>query len=229
MFIFLMTAISITAVPTGPTNIDVISSERYPVTSASNLSAVAGNVTEVNFMSNAITQTWQGYFGNISGTILLGNSNNQTMYNWNSASPSGQIYATRNTLVPSWGVIRCANITDVAAEEVALGVNPAIDSDSVNRTFTNVTNFNPFFVGSININTTQNCYAVNLHNSTSQPDERFSEVLLHDNVELVYTALLTSDTFGFDNRTHDFEMIVGEDGHSGDTASTLYYFYLELN
>ena len=224
-----MTAISVNAVPTGPSNIDIISSSRYPVTSASNISAIAGNVTAVNFISNAITQTWQGYFGNISGTILLGNSNNETLYNWQSASPSGQIYATRDSNVPAWASIRCANSTNIAAEELVLGVNSAIDSDSVNRTFTNTTGFNPFYVGPIHINASQNCFAVNLHNSTSNPDQRFSEVILHDNSQLVYTALLTSDTIGFDNRTHDFEMIVGEDGHSGNVLSTLYYFYLELN
>jgi len=216
------------ATPTGPSNINAISSSRYPVTSASNLSAVAGNVTEVNFISDAITPTWQGYFGNVSGTILLGNSNNQTLYDWNLASPSGEIYATRTSATPAWNDVRCADQTEVNSEDTTLGVDQSIDPDSVNKTFLNTTSFNSFYVGSVNINTSLNCRAVQLYNGTGASSSSFQEVVLSDGSNLVYTSLLANDANGFDNKTHDFEMIVGENGHLGDTTSTPYYFYLEL-
>ena len=234
LFLFLMTGLLVIAVvsaaPSGPTTVSTLGSSRYSTAAAGNVSAIAGNVTEINFAANSITQTWQGYFGNITGTIVLGNSNNQSLYNWNLASPSGEIYATRSSTTPTWTNIRCANLTETNAEDTTLGVNQTADQDSVNRTFLNTTSFNVFYVGSTIINTSQNCRAVNLFNGTGASSSSFQEVLLSDasGSTLVYTSLLANDANGFDNRTHDFEMIVGENGHSGDTTATPYYFYLEL-
>jgi hypothetical protein len=232
-FIFLITfgvvsASVVFAAPTGPSSITNLGSSRYSESGAANISAIAGNVTELNFVANAITQTWQGYFGNITGSIVLGNSNNQSMYNWNLTSPSGEIYATRSSVVPAWTSVSCADSAQIGAEDTALGVNQVTDQDSVNRTFFNGTTFNTFFVGNKNINSTQNCYATNLYNSSAAPSGSFSEVLLHDGTSLIYTALIADNANGFDGRTHDFEMLVGENGHNGDVVATPYYFYLEL-
>ncbi len=218
----------IAAVPTGPSNIQFISSGRYGVTTASNVSAVAGNLTELTFTANTVTQTWQGYFGNISGSIKLGDANNNTFYDWTSASPNGEIYATQKSDTPTWGSIACATQGQVNSEDTNLGINQATDQDSVNRTFLNNTAFNAFYVGNININDTQDCRVVNLYNSTAAPTTDFQELLLHDGTDIVYTALIKQDTLGFDSRTHDFQMLVGEDGHLGNTAPTPYYFYVEL-
>ena len=75
-----------------------------------------------------------------------------------------------------------------------------------------------------------------MYNESGLPSDNFREVLLHDNVNsaIIYTAFIshvfqpTSDSNGFDGVVHDFEMVVGEDGHGTDTASSTYYFYLEL-
>jgi len=228
LFVGLLSLFFVVAVPTGPTTVNNIGSSRYSTSTAGNVSAIAGNVTEINFAANSITQTWQGYYGNITGTIVLGNSNNQTLYNWNLASPSGQVYATRTSATPTWTSVRCANQTEVNSEDTTLGVNQSIDPDSVNKTFLNTTSFNSFYVGSVNINTSLNCRAVQLYNGTGASSSSFQEVVLSDGSNLVYTSLLANDANGFDNKTHDFEMIVGENGHLGDTTSTPYYFYLEL-
>ena len=217
------------AAPTGPSSVNNIGSSRYSSSAAANISALAGNVSEVNFVANTITNTWQGYFGNITGTIVLGNANNQSMYNWNYTSPSGQVYATRTSSVPAWASVACANQGNVTAEDTILGVNVSVDQDSVNKTFLNTTAFNTFYVGSLNINSTQNCRAVNLYNGTAAPSNNFQEVLLNDGTNMIYTALITPHANGFDNRTHDFQMLVGENGHNGDVAATPYYFYLELH
>jgi hypothetical protein len=215
------------AVPLGPSSFETIGSSRYSESNAANVSAIAGNVTELNFIANTVTQTWQGYFGNITGTIVLGNSNNQSMYNWNISAPSGEVYATRTSDVPAWASITCADQAAVDLEDTALGVNPTVDQDSVNKTFVNIT-FTPFFVGNVNINDTQDCRAVNLYDQNGVSSSNFQEVLLHSGADMIYTALITQDSLGFDNRAHDFEMLVGENGHNGDTDVTPYYFYIEL-
>lgn len=219
------------AEPTGPTEaITPLSSSRFGLNAAQTTSAFAGNVTEFNLNANSITQTWQGYFGNITGRIVLGNSNNNTLYDWTLSSPQGEIYATRLATVPTWSSIACADSTDISTEETALGVNPAVDKDSVNNTFFNTTSFSTFYVGSVEINQgSQDCYATYLYNSTGPQSVDFAQVLLADGSgEIIYTGLLEDDALGFDGRTHDFQMLVGEDGHDGDTAPSTYYFYLEL-
>lgn len=228
LLISVLAVLDVTAEPTGPSNIDPLGSSRYPVTSASNISAIAGNVTELNFQSDSVTNTWQGYFGNISGSILLGDVNNNTLYDWTSASPNGEIYATRSSSAPVWSTIQCAAAAQIDQEDLDLNVNQSVDQDSVNRTFLNTTSFNAFYVGGVPINSTQNCYAVNLHNSSGVPSSDFQEVLLYDGASIVYASIISQDAAGFDSRTHDFEMIVGEDGHNGDVNPTLYYFYVEL-
>jgi hypothetical protein len=224
----LISVVEVLATPMGPSSITPLSSSRYPISGASNFSAIAGNVTEINFEANSVTSVWQGYFGNISGNIKLGNALNQTLYDWGAASPNGEIYATRSSTTPVWGSIRCANSSELDSEDIALSVNSAIEKDSVNNTFLNVTSFNAFMTGGQNINTTQNCYAVNLHDQTGNPSANFQEVILHDGSRLVYTAIVSQDSMGFDGLNHDFEMIVGEDGHNDDINPTTYYFYVEL-
>jgi len=220
---------TVLAVPTGPSTVTNLGSSRYSTSAAANISAIAGNVSEINFNASSITNTWQGYYGNITGTIVLGNSNNQSMYNWNLTSPAGQIYATRVIAVPVWTSVRCANQTEVNTEDTTLGVNQTTDQDSVNKTFINTTSFNSFYVGGLNVNTSQNCRAVQLYNSTGVSSTNFAEVLLSDTSNMIYTGLISNPMVGFDNRSHQFEMIVGENGHNGDTTATPYYFYVELH
>ena len=63
----------------------------------------------------------------------------------------------------------------------------------------------------------------------------FQEILLTDNASIIFTTIIENDIVGddlevqgFDNQTHDFQMLVGEDGHGGDDSITSYYFFVEL-
>lgn len=227
-FIFLLLLHFSLAIPAGPSTLSMVSSSRYPLASASNTSAMAGNVSELTILADSITQTWQGYFGNVSGAIVLGDSNNNTLYNWTLASANGEIYAVRDSVTPTWSSVRCANFTELLSEESVLNV-PVAAADGLNETFFNTSVFNDFYVGPLNINSTQDCYATNLYNDTGAQSAYFSEVILSDTTaNLIYTSILNDNIVGFDSLSHDFEMIVGEDGHNGDTNPTPYYFYVEL-
>ena len=229
MLAFVSLLVFVKADPTGPdAAITPLSSSRYTEAPGQTTPAQAGNVTEINLNANAITQTWQGYFGNITGTIVLGDSNNKTFYDWSLASPNGEIYATRKSSTPVWASIACASQTQVEAEDTALSAD-STDADSVNNTFSNSTAFSTFFVGTAAINqSSQNCWATHTYNDTGAQSTDFAEVLLYDSADIVYTGLLSQDQMGFDGRTHDFQMLVGENGHAGDSSTTPYYFYLEL-
>lgn len=223
----LVTVAIVRADPITPTTIDPLGSSRYVLSPAANYTAIAGNVTEINFDAESITETWQGYFGNITGRIVLGNADNQAMYDWNLASPQGEIFATRDASVPTWGAVRCANTSEMNVEETTnLGASSTAP-DGIDETFASTTH-PEFLVGSQTIGQ-NNCSTTNLYNDTGAQAAQFYEVLLSDGMssDLIYTALLESDKIGFDGRSHDFEMLVGENGHGNSDVST-YYFYVEL-
>ena len=48
--------------------------------SAKTVAAQAGNVTQLTITHIMITKRWQGYYGNVTGTITLDDADNNTMY-----------------------------------------------------------------------------------------------------------------------------------------------------
>jgi hypothetical protein len=245
--------------PVGPESV-TNSSERFESTTWNpyNISAIAGNITSLNIHSWTLTRTWAGFYGNISGTIVLSDANNNTMYDWNDASPNGRVYASRDSAV-TWSAIACANKTSIldGTEAEFSGTNITDEKngkypmDSPNATFVSsaspgvsmYANYSTFWVGPVQINGTGiagECLSTVMHNSTGYVDGAqnagndpalFREVALADgsgNGDIVYTAILENDKTGFDGATHDFQMIVAENGHGTDTAVTQYYFYVEL-
>ena len=98
----------------------------------------------------------------------------------------------------------------------------------VSNTF-NSKNHPSFYSGGISFSEDE-CDSINVYNNQGPQTTNFFEVLLADGASnIVYTAILEIDTLGFDSETHDFQMIVGEDGHEGDVDTSDYYFYLEID
>jgi hypothetical protein len=200
-----------------------------------------GNVTQLSIIGNTVTQTWQAYYGNVSGTITLDDALNNTIYNWAVASPEGEIYASESTIDFTFGNVACydfnmsevgqSDFNTLAEYEALLGL-ATDDVDGIDETFTEGTNYDSFYVGSRFIdNSSVTCPTTQMYDQNEQQDQsKFQEILLYDNTSdrLVYTAIIEKDQLGFDGSAWDFEMIVGENGHDGDTTATTYYFYVEL-
>ncbi|MBN1543973.1 hypothetical protein JW898_00760 [Candidatus Woesearchaeota archaeon] len=214
-------------------------SRRTAVTSPT-LDAVAGNVTQLTVAGNTVTQTWQGYYGNVTGTVTLDDANNNTMYDWSLASPEGEIYASQATVTWTSGNVKCydlelsdavySNHVTLAELETSLGL-AAADVDGVDETFPEGAGYDNFYVGEFLINSAE-CPTTQTYNGSEVKDANsFQEVLLYDNTsnQIVYTAIIEeTEPVGFNDLYWDFQMLVGEDGHNGDTATTPYYFYVEL-
>ena len=194
--------------------------------------ATAGNVTELTITGYSTTQSWQGYFGNVSGTIQLADADGDVMYNWSKTTAEGEVFAVNESSV-DWSNIKCFNFTADGSTELNLTTLESLfninssDVDGVDETF-NLNNHPQFDVGGTSF-TTGECKNTKIYNSSGVGV--FNEVLLYDDTNnlVVFTSLLSDDTTGYDGKSHDFEMLVLEDGHSGDTSVTTYYFYIELN
>ena len=112
-----------------------------------------------------------------------------------------------------------------------LAFNPSVTfSGSVSNTFT--LNSHPAFsVGSTSI-AANACKSTNAFGPTGSQGTQFYQVLLSDANgagNIIYTTLVNGTQTGFDNNGWAFELLVGQNGHSGGPATTPYYFYVELN
>ena len=213
-------------VPSGG-SVTQVDSETAPADTPDTNEALAGNITEVTVTGYTTTQTWQGYFGNVSGTVQLADASDNVMYNWSLADPEGEIYASTSNAV-AWASIACFDFA-TNGETLETSFNIASDDvDGVNETFA-ATNHDMFYTNNIQI-VADSCMSVQLYDSTgASVDGNFEEVLLWDGSDVVFTSILEEASVnGFDNGDHDFQMLVLEDGHGTDTSTTTYYFYVEL-
>jgi len=228
------------SVPEGPTTLTIDATSRRTAVTSPTLNAVAGNVTQLTVAGTTVTQTWQGYYGNVTGTITLDDANNNTMYDWSLASPEGEIYAATATVDWTSGNVRCFDLdyddtgdsTYVMLTELEplLGL-AASDIDGVDETFPEGAGYANFYTGEYLIDSAT-CPTTQTYNGSETKDANsFQEVLLYDNTSdvVVYTGIIEeTEPVGFNDLEWDFQMLVGENGHNGDTATTTYYFYVEL-
>ncbi len=189
-----------------------------------------GTITTMVLSAIQQDQHWKAYVGNISGGLTLDNPAQATIYSWNLASVTGQVYASRNSSV-NWasGNIVCASATVIGNESIFNNMS-ASATDRVNMTF-NWTVHKQFQIGSNTIaQSTCNSTAMYVNDTKQTPTitSPFQEVLIMDSASLgiIYMASIDSDMYGYDNTTYDFQMIVAESDVKA--APTPYYFYVEL-
>ncbi|MBR9705752.1 hypothetical protein GOV14_01835 [Candidatus Pacearchaeota archaeon] len=195
-----------------------------------NHSAIAGNVTEITITGASITQAWQGYYGNVSGTIQLADSSDNIFYNWSTTDAEGEIFASTNDSI-SWSDVGCFALTNDSISgnltllESTFGIASS-DADGVNETFT-LNNHAGFSIATTSFSSGE-CNNTKVFGPNGAAT--FDEALMYDSGtnSTVFASILSDDTSGFDSSVHDFEMLVLEDGHSGDVSTTPYFFYVEL-
>ena len=236
--IFLFSFVS--AVEPFGANVINLSSTRADPDSSGNTTAIAGNVTELAISGYSVTQSWQGYFGNVSGTIMLADNNDNVMYNWSLASPEGEIYASTNDTI-LWANVKCLEAergTYFEGLEEEFGI-ASDDVDGVNETFslagTHENGFglvhDLFYTNNIEF-TAGECASTHIFAANQNAtDSTFQEVLMYETStsSVIFASILDQESpLGFDGRAHDFEMLVLENGHLTDITTTTYYFWVEL-
>ena len=221
-----------------------INLSNYP---AQSHNAFAGNITELNITGRSQTKHWQGYYGEITGTIVLDDADNWTMYDWPVAEPTGEIYATPNASTPTWQTIRCFNYSgnytqsangDLYFWETFFNMTYN-GADGINETFDSQ-NHITFAVGDVTIpaSTCPNTYT---HVNDVYQTDKFVEVLLTDqNGVLIFSTIIENDDdgnltdpLGYNGVQHDFQLLVAEDGTSFVSGSrnkvtTPYWFYIDI-
>ena len=247
LLVFLSSQV-LAVVPSGA-SVTSVQNETAPADTPGNHSAIAGNISEITLTAFSSTQSWQGYYGNVSGTIQLADSTDNVFYNWSESSPSGEVYSTVNGSV-SWTYVECFNFTAngtftgdlaYAGNTSQSGMDLSMlegnytiisdDADGVNETFTllGAGTHDEFFTNSYNFSVGE-CQNTRVYSSGGAGvSNQFEEILMYDPLgrNVIFASILDENVLGFDAAAHDFEMLVLEDGH-GNSATTTYYFYVEL-
>lgn len=221
--------------PQGPDTVTTTTPERRAETPAAQVNAQAGNVTAVTITNIQITEHWQGYYGNVSGKITLDDAFNNTLFDWGISTPKGEVYASNGSSV-SWSNVKCMNFSNNGSVETTghrynltklerfFNIN-STEKDGIDETFNQTYVNTTGFTAGPNL-ITEKCPMLTTFVSDNYQTTAFKEVLLTDNLSIIYTALLEVDHTGFDNIIYDFQMLVNEDGHSA--GATNYYFYVEI-
>jgi len=227
--VFLGTVIAVTAIPEGAQVLVGRTQTRTSPTPA-NVTADAGNVTEVNITSNSQTQAWQGFFGDVNGSIVLEDASGDTFYSWNLTNVSGEVYSSRDSAV-NFNLINAQNNCSRDNELTEFG-----RSDSVNNTYRNNSNIPALSVGLITINASTAC-ATNTYVSSGPQSNFFHSIIITDDCfpspcnttiggnTSIYATPLEPDRTGFDGITYDYQVLVPVNRTSGFNT---YFFYAEL-
>lgn len=246
--------------PEGPDTIDISDSGRRTLSASPVIiDAEAGNVTAMDITHTRVTEAWQGYYGNVTGTITLDDANNVTFYDWALPDPTGEIYASNGSSV-TWSDVYCMNLSHTRPNDGSTGsgfestiyynINMSIietnfginntdtgalsnDLDGLNETFNDTyTSTVGFMVGEIHINGTDGCSLAHPFSNENHNTD-WNEILLTDNESMIFTALFRENKNMYKTdgtETADFQLLVLENGHVGSEDSTTpYYFYVELS
>ncbi len=180
--------------------------------------AQGGNVTELDISARTQSDNWQGYWGQVTGWIVLEDDSGDQFYNWSVLTPSGEVYATRNTTTPAFGGMACGGM---ASEDTELGLTG--EDDSVASTYTE----NAAGAYTIAGNSVDCSGSLNTEHAWQDDGSDFAGemALLNDGANRwVYMALISNDANGFEGSAVDFQLMVP----TTNSGTADYYFYAEL-
>ena len=235
-------------VPKPPTSLTVGTTDnRIESTTGFVVPAQAGNVSALVLSDTSKTKFWQGYYGNVSGAIVLQDAQNQTLFQWELPNPSGEVYAVNTSNSVFWNNVTCVNFTGNASGtdkinlstlavqyNMNMSTSPPLENlskEAFNYTF-NTTFSGTFSTGTKETNPSSNCPQVTTFVDNVYQTSTFKEVLMHDNKSaLIFVGLMELNQNGYKTGStdlNDFQMLVSEDGTPGHEAASTYYFYVEI-
>ncbi len=200
-----------------------------PTVAAGQDDAQGGYITGFDLTVMQQTAKWQGYYGNITAEITLDDDNSATLYNWTTAAPTGEVYATTLNTLPVWS--NFINNASLSAVDTAYGFVSG-ESDNTAETFS-LTNHTAFHLAGNEIAAGVGRCAKTYEGPGNTGD--WETVLLWDDDgtatdNYLFAGIIRDNTASYKNTnetpdTCDYQMIVPENPLNGTTT---YYFYAEL-
>jgi subtilisin family serine protease len=189
----------------GGSSVEFIGTARLADPIVGNFSSQGGNVTNINLSSNISTNRWQGYYGNVTGTLAFGYGS-YIFYNFGSAIEYA-VYASQNQTFDFYSMQTAAPGDIDTLWNFAAGNDKAVD------VFTGaITNISGVLAQSIELNPIGQNF-----NSTILDDGNIG-----NKSNFAFGAILNKGGTCFDGTTCDFELIVPVEGLE------TYYLFLEV-
>jgi hypothetical protein len=218
----------ISAVDPAPPDVLSISSNTTRSTPSAKIVNISGGyIANMNLTATVQDVRWKAFVGNVIGKFTLQDSSGAQIYDWNLASNTGRVYASRNTSSPSWTNINCSNLTTLNAENALMEHINVNDNLTVTFNITYQATHSAFYVGSKYLPANR-CPTLNTYKDNATQDTDFEEMALFDESNIVYATILENDMNGYNSLNYDFQMIVPENGNSSFSGATAYYLYVEI-
>ncbi|MEK6874623.1 MAG: LamG-like jellyroll fold domain-containing protein, partial [Nanoarchaeota archaeon] len=191
--------------------ITVNKSERFNGTAAGVTVTQGGNTTQINFTTNISTNKWTGFYGNTSGSTILG-AGKQSFFDFGNVTPL--FIAITQDINFNFVNIRAAN-TSLIDKHFSFNEN---DTDSANKTF-NASGKKIAGITGVPFAILQSgaWYSGVFDNSSANNsigDPRF----------YAFGVEVNASQTDFAGGTSDFELLVGTNATSDNSRNTVYFF-----
>ena len=171
-----------------------------------------GNVTGYNLTGNDSTDRWAGYFGNVTGDIVLGLTESEIMYSWTWNGGAGEVCASAGAGTFDW-----ANLAITTAADInTIFVQGAADDNATN-TLTDAT-------GTIDIDGTT------VTSAAVTDDQSWETVAVEDGggavkEDYAFCVNMSSGAATVTGANGNYQLMVATQPATIET----YYFFLELS
>jgi hypothetical protein len=205
----LVVSAAFAADPGGATVTNSGSVGSYGAPAAGSSSVTSGQIYTANLSTEQATYRWAGLFGNVSGNIVLGDSDDDVLYQW---AASGNLVYASTAAAPVW-----ASLAD--ATDAQMPAYLTTGSDNYTATFTGGSESigSGIFTVSSDFATTQTAAATT-----------WKTYSLWDTTDLIFAGKVEEDGSAYDGSSADYQMIIPEDGTAGNAVATSYNLWVEL-
>jgi len=212
--LILILAVSLVQAVPGGANVTGGVSSGVSGTTSTTTDIESGNVTYVDIYSQQVTGKWAGFYGNVSGAIILGDSANNMFYSWTVSNFDGAVVYAVNDTISNWG---SSNIVSANNSVVPTHIVGSY-ADNFTVTFNDTEDFN-----SSSINKADIPFAKTWQNNTQGNLRTYALYGLSENAN-IWAGLVDDDSTSFRGVgfTVDYQILVPTE------ALTTYNFYLEL-
>ncbi len=187
----------------------------YILQSPDTITAEAGNISQANVDANMSTYRWAGLVGNVTGSIILGDANEDVMFEWSAVG--NLVFASQSATVTWTALADAAPATVVSAYTyLTTGMSDAYDT-----TFTEAAEN----IGSNIFTTLTSDFALTWNNESTPTWKTYS---LTDGSAIVFAGLVSEDGTDYAGNTIDYQIILPEDGTAGNIVTQTYNLWIEL-
>ncbi|RME31954.1 hypothetical protein D6789_01085 [Candidatus Woesearchaeota archaeon] len=187
-------------------------------TTTDSISLESGNISEASLESNMSTYRWTGLYGNVTGNIVLGDSNSNQLFAW---TAQGRVVYASELATINW-----ANLADAdwaATETDYTFLNVSGSADDYNNTFAGAAEN----IGSLIFTTLTSDYATTL-SSGSTTWKTYSLTDASGGTDIIFAGRVVQSGTTYNGETADFQMILPEDGTANDNTPTTFNLWVEL-